>query len=278
MKQTEEVSLLVAPSKETVPTLLVETITKICAAAIRTRGAFTIALSGGSLANFLAVTDVVFQACGVDPKYECWHVLLADERCVPIDDPDSNLGSLQEHMLSKIPIPQGQIHGINQEKLNDSTDSIAHDYETILKKVLQVSGGFLDLAVLGFGPDGHTCSLFPGHSLLMESKKLVAGIDDSPKPPPKRITVTYVVLNSMTRHVIFCGAGNSKSPILRQIFSTVALHNFEGKESKLYRVTMAVPPPFPCAMVSPNTPDQPDSNTVTWIVDAEALEGVHLSS
>jgi hypothetical protein len=31
-------------------------------------------------------------------------------------------------------------------------------------------------------------------------------------------------------------------------------------------------------MVSPNAPDQPDSNSVTWIVDEEALEGVQLPS
>merc|ERR1719343_1050855 len=97
------------------------------------------------------------------------------------------------------------------------TAGIASKYEQALTSVLPAPH-VLDLAVLGFGPDGHTCSSFPGHALLQETTKLVAPIVDSPKPPPCRITLTLGFLNQHTEHIVVCGAGASKNPIIRAVF------------------------------------------------------------
>jgi len=66
------------------------------------------------------------------------------------------------------------------------------------------------------GPDGHTASLFPGHELLSEEDRWVAYIEDSPKPPPKRLTLTFPVINHAAR-VAFVGAGAEKAKILHTV-------------------------------------------------------------
>jgi 6-phosphogluconolactonase len=149
MPATTSVSLVVAASKDAVPSHLNAAIVPLCAAAIQTRGIFTVALSGGSLPSFLSTIQAEFDTQGVDPKFESWHVLLADERCVPSTDADSNLGALQKSFLSRVSIPESQIYGISEEELQESTEAVAIEYELRLREVLSRSGGRLDLAVLG---------------------------------------------------------------------------------------------------------------------------------
>jgi 6-phosphogluconolactonase len=264
-----EATLMVAPSKSDVPSRLNPLIADCCIQAIQQRGIFTIALSGGSLPSFLSSIKEAFKE---DPKFDAWHVILADERCVPNTHEDSNLNALQKELFSQIPVPASQIYSFNQDKLKESTEAVAQDYESTVRSVLSKSGGQLDLAVLGFGPDGHTCSLFPGHALLQEKTRWVAPIDDSPKPPPSRITLTYPVLNTKTRNVIFCGAGGSKSDILKGIFASI-----KKVDGTTYTVTMKEPAPYPCAGVLPNS-DGGTNNKLTWVVDADAMEGVIESS
>jgi 6-phosphogluconolactonase len=110
---------------------------------------------------------------------------------------------------------------------------------------------------------------------LQEQTLWVAPIEDSPKPPPKRITLTYPVLNQQTRHVIFCGAGGSKAPILQAIFSRVAAQAgdvYPVAAGVRYTASLTAPAPYPCSMVYPDSSGT--DNTLTYVVDADAMKDV----
>jgi len=267
-----EAKLVKASTKSSIPESLHPEIIKACSTALSDHDCFTIALSGGSLPSFLSSISSSFDSQKIDPQFSKWHVCLADERIVPSSSDDNNLKCLREKFLDHVPIPLGQIYGIDEaynkfyaedeKSLSMLSQNVAAWYEDVIKVVLAKSGGTLDCAVLGFGPDGHTCSLFPGHDLLEENTKFVACIDDSPKPPPKRITLTFRVLNS-TSCVIFCGAGSSKGPILNGIFEHVKSRN-DGS----FDVTMMETVQFPCGMV------RPKDGAVIFVVDSDAATGL----
>mmetsp|Transcript_81990 Transcript_81990/g.240707 ORF Transcript_81990/g.240707 Transcript_81990/m.240707 type:complete len:265 (-) Transcript_81990:554-1348(-) len=198
---------------------------KAAAQAIEERGAFTIAIAGGSLVKMLgAMVDMP----GV--QWDKWHVAWVDERCLPHADKESNYGCAREAWLEKVQIPDSQVHAINEKLCTGGgapvAEAAALDYESQLKAIPEAilprsPGGLpvFDLLLLGFGPDGHICSLFPGHKLLSDaSDRWVLPVWDSPKPPPERITLSLPVVNSAAK-VVLVGTGEGKKEIVKAAFT-----------------------------------------------------------
>ena len=73
------------------------------------------------------------------------------------------------------------------------------------------------------GPDGHVCSLFPGHALLREERRWVASIEDAPKPPARRLTLTLPALEA-AELVVVAAFGSGKAAAVR-----AALHDPESE-------------------------------------------------
>ncbi|KAJ9462213.1 putative 6-phosphogluconolactonase [Diplonema papillatum] len=167
---------------------------------------FTVALSGGSLP---AVLEAGLSAKG-DMQWGRWHVFFADERLVPLDHADSNYLACKKALFSKVPIPEANIHAV---KTDLDREAAAKDYAEQVDQVVG-SAGF-SLLLLGMGPDGHTLSLFPKHALLGEAGVSVASLEDSPKPPPARVTLTLPVC-AQARRVCFVCAGAEKAEPLRR--------------------------------------------------------------
>ncbi|GFP93687.1 probable 6-phosphogluconolactonase 4 chloroplastic [Phtheirospermum japonicum] len=180
------------------------------------RGSFTVVFSGGSLVKSLR--KLVEQPYIDSIDWSKWHIFWVDERVVPKDHPDSNYLLAYNEFLSKVPIPAGNVYAINDAL---SAEGAADDYETCLKHLVKTkildqsqSSKFpkFDLMLMGMGPDGHIASLFPGHPLVQESEKWVSFINDSPKPPPERISFTLPVINSSANvALVVAGAGKASA-------------------------------------------------------------------
>lgn len=181
----------------------------IANSSIASNSKFRIGLSGGSLIQYLAKG-----LPNIRTTWSKWQLFFCDERYVPESDDDSTFGAYKAQLIPAISeLSENQFIKIRGDiELNEC----AVDYELQIRKEFGVENDIpvFDLLLLGMGPDGHTCSLFPGHQLLKEHEKLIAPINDSPKPPPKRVTMTYKLINE-AKNVLFAMAGSGKADMVK---------------------------------------------------------------
>ena len=145
------------------------------------------------------------------------HWFWGDERFVPHDHPDSNFRMANEAFLSKVPVPDVNIHAVPTDGL--SPDESAAAYEATLMRfynadTLAPGRPLFDVTLLGIGEDGHTASLFPGQPALQETRRWVVAVIGAKREP--RITLTYPALNS-SRHVAFLVTGKEKQEVLTRV-------------------------------------------------------------
>lgn len=168
-----------------------------------------------------------------------------DERCVPPDNDESNFKMTNLSLLSRIKIPEANIHRVLGE--NPPEEEAVRYGNEIKVNVPSWSNGFpgFDWIFLGMGEDGHTASLFPGAPTLMEKDKICV-VATHPETGQKRVSVTFPVLDSGKR-VSFLVAGEGKEPVLKEILQ---------KTSE--------PLPYPASMVHPT------DGVLEWYVDKAA--------
>ena len=123
----------------------------------------------------------------------------SDDRVVPSGHPDSNERLARETLLSRVPIPEEQIHPL-------------HSLDVELPRAF-------DLVLLGFGSDGHTASLFPGHEgELADPGPLVYVPVPGLSPPHPRISFSLAYLNAQPL-VAFLVAGEEKREVLSRVLA-----------------------------------------------------------
>jgi 6-phosphogluconolactonase len=161
-------------------------------------------------------------------------VLLGDERCVSVESRDSNWGQIR-NILSGLNIPENQKIIPNFDLCGDEA---AEYYEKLIMS-LSLAPGIprLNHVWLGMGRDGHTLSLFPGDTQI-DSEKMVVAINNAPKPPKDRISLSLKALSNVgSALIIISGADKARAygramdggddlPIMRAV---KAIEQFGGK-------------------------------------------------
>jgi 6-phosphogluconolactonase len=183
--------------------------------AVRERGTFSVALSGGSTPRAVYARLAADETARVSVSWRQIDWWWSDERAVPPRDPDSNFKMAFESLLGHAPIDPARVHRLRGEA--DPADA-AGEYERDLRAAYRVPpGGIprLDLVLLGLGGDGHTASLFPGTPALSERDRLVVA-NPVPALRTTRLTFTLPLINH-ARRVAFFVSGADKASVLAKV-------------------------------------------------------------
>ncbi len=206
------------------------------------RGRFCAALAGGStpkrIYELLASDEFNTQL-----DWSGVHIFFGDERCVPPDHADSNYRMASEALLSRVPLPEQNIH-----RMRGEGDAVANSrlYEDELRGVFDGENWpQFDLVMLGMGDDGHTASLFPSTNALdVQAAWVTANWVE--KFDTFRVTLTAPAINH-ARHVMFIVTGASKAERLQEVLYG------ERDEHRL-----------------PSQLIQPDEGALVWFLDEAA--------
>lgn len=179
--------------------------------AITARGQALIVLTGGGTGIGL------LKRVGEHGEKIDWakvHLFWGDDRYVPEDDDERNYKQAREALLDHIDIPSANVHPMaaSDGEFGNDLDAAAVAYDHVLAANAQDGqpAPDFDVHLLGVGPEGHINSLFPETPAVREAGKLVLGVKDSPKPPPRRITLTLPAIQR-SREVWLVVSGGAKA-------------------------------------------------------------------
>lgn len=171
---------------------------------LRINGVFHLALTGGTLGSDL--TRALVTDWNSHPEmYQGLHIWWSDERFVSRSSAEQNSSPVLNSVTNK----NVAIHTLRASDEVENIEIAVEDY------LAQLGENFMDLTILGLGPDGHIASLFPRAAHIDRLEKVIA-ISDSPKPPAVRASFTLSMINTSTL-VWIIAAGASKADAVTKI-------------------------------------------------------------
>lgn len=186
---------------------LSKTIVRIADRSIADRGVFSIVLTGGRSAEKL-YHELSIQV----ESFNYWDFWFSDERNLPLGHSARNSKMVLSTLLDNIngasfhPIPY-------HENLQMATQLYSDEINKNLNSKF-------DFVLLSLGEDGHIASLFPDRD--NQTNKRVIAVEDAPKYPPNRISLTADTLTKC-HNLIIMVAGKGKRAALRNWLSGVEL-------------------------------------------------------
>ncbi|MBM3735033.1 MAG: 6-phosphogluconolactonase [Acidobacteria bacterium] len=179
--------------------------------ALSANGTATFAVSGGNSPRAL------FE-CLVAARFD-WsrvHLFWVDERCVPVNHPQSNFRMADQAFLIPARFPHRNAHRVYTEL---RPDRAAERYAEDIRAVFDINDGqvpALDLVHPGIGADGHTASLFPGDPLIADREVLTAAVY-AEKLAQYRVTMLPAILVN-AKHTVVYSPGADKAPVIRDVW------------------------------------------------------------
>jgi 6-phosphogluconolactonase len=179
--------------------------------AVAARGRALIVLTGGGNGNKL-LRFLAAQSERID--WAKLHLFWGDDRYVAEDDDDRNDKQAREALLDHVDIPARNVHAMPAAdgEFGDDIAAAALAYEQLLAANAEPGDPApnFDVHLLGVGPEGHINSLFPDTPAVRATTRQVVEVEDSPKPPPLRITLTLTAIQR-SREVWLLAAGEEKA-------------------------------------------------------------------
>jgi 6-phosphogluconolactonase len=225
--------------------------------AVKARGCFHVALSGGS------TPEPFYMHLVIDPRYRAipWeksHLWIVDERRVAEDHEKSNVRMIRHVLTDHLPMKKRQLHPM-PVLLDDPAGAYIEELSRVFESAAASQPGAglatgdaiprLDFVLLGMGDDAHTASLFPHSPALNEKERWVANNDGPKVTPPPRVTMTYPLLNAAREIAVLC-VGAKKLPTLQRVSEQMKTG------------------PDPANL--PITGIAPTAGTLTWYLDTAA--------
>jgi len=208
--------LVVLPDAQALADEVAQRLLPVLAGAQEARGRAMLGLTAGSIMEAVWRSLAARDASGVD--WSAVDVVWGDERFVATDSDDRNDLPAERILFSNEPFSAANRISMpaSDGPDGDDIDAAADRYQSALFELTPpVAPGVVpnvDVMLLGVGPDGHCCSLFPGHPGLAVTGRSVIAVRNSPKPPPLRLSLTFDGLNAAEEiWVVASGAGKAEA-------------------------------------------------------------------